>query len=178
MKVFCIGLGKTGSTSLNEAFWILGYNSIKFPKTISILDKKDAATDCLVAANFPLLDERYPGSKFIMTVRDKETWIDSQRRWKESGLGTMTHPAAAMVGDECDRWLYGVTDHTYYDEKLMPMAYDRHLAYARWYFKDSPKDYLEINICGGEGWEKLCPFLGKEIPSLPFPYKNKNELKA
>ena len=172
MKVFCIGLGKTGTTSIHTAFKILGFDSVRFPRELSELEKKDAGTDCLIAANFPLLDIRYPGSKFLMTVRDKADWEVSQKRWKEAKK-FMTG-RAAKVGDECDRWLYGVSNHRYYDPKLMPWAYDRQLAYARWYFQGRKDDYLEINVCAGEGWEKLCPFLGKRIPDKPFPFENKN----
>ena len=29
-----------------------------------------------------------------------------------------------------------------------------------------------MNICDGDGWEVLCPFLGKDIPNVPFPKLN------
>jgi hypothetical protein len=39
------------------------------------------------------------------------------------------------------------------------------------YFKDRPADLLVMNICAGEGWEKLCPFLNRDaIPSRDFPF--------
>ena len=41
------------------------------------------------------------------------------------------------------------------------------------YFRERPKDLLVLNVCAGEGWEKLCPFLNKERPDVPFPYLNK-----
>jgi hypothetical protein len=31
---------------------------------------------------------------------------------------------------------------------------------------------LVMNIIEGDGWEKLCPFLNKEIPSVDFPNKD------
>jgi hypothetical protein len=43
------------------------------------------------------------------------------------------------------------------------------------YFKDRPDDLLVMNICAGEGWEILCPFLDCGIPKIPFPHKNKSE---
>jgi hypothetical protein len=27
-----------------------------------------------------------------------------------------------------------------------------------------------MNICGGEGWEELCGFLGECVPERPFPH--------
>ena len=44
---------------------------------------------------------------------------------------------------------------------------------ARGYFsKNRPNDLLVMNICDGEGWEVLCPFLNKPIPNVIFPKKN------
>ena len=31
-----------------------------------------------------------------------------------------------------------------------------------------------MNICdNGDGWEKLCKFLDKEVPNADFPHNNK-----
>jgi hypothetical protein len=40
------------------------------------------------------------------------------------------------------------------------------------YFSGREDDILYLDICGGEGWESLCKFLGKEVPDIPFPSKN------
>ena len=40
------------------------------------------------------------------------------------------------------------------------------------YFKNRPNDLLVMNICEGDGWEMLCPFLGTDIPDVPFPKLN------
>jgi hypothetical protein len=44
---------------------------------------------------------------------------------------------------------------------------------ARAYFKDRPKDLLWLDIPSGQGWEKLCPFLGLPVRYDPFPWKNR-----
>jgi hypothetical protein len=31
---------------------------------------------------------------------------------------------------------------------------------------------LVMDICGGEGWEKLCPFLNQPTPEVAFPRRN------
>lgn len=51
-------------------------------------------------------------------------------------------------------------------------AYKRHHDDVRRYFRKRPSDLLEINIIEGEGWEKLCPFLGLPIPDMSFPRSN------
>ena len=55
------------------------------------------------------------------------------------------------------------------DESRLSGIYDRHIQAVLSYFKDRPNDLLVINITEGEGWEKLCPFLSKPIPSTAFP---------
>ena len=44
----------------------------------------------------------------------------------------------------------------------------RHNEHVR---KTIPKDNL-LEFRPGDGWEALCDFLGKEVPSEPFPHVN------
>ena len=39
------------------------------------------------------------------------------------------------------------------------------------YFSKREKDLLVLDICGGEGWEKLCKFLHVPVPNKKFPKK-------
>ena len=41
------------------------------------------------------------------------------------------------------------------------------------HFKERPEALLVLRITEGDGWEKLCPFLGQKIPRMPFPHANK-----
>ena len=40
------------------------------------------------------------------------------------------------------------------------------------YFKDKDQ-LLVLDVVGGEGWVKLCPFLEKPIPNKDFPWRNR-----
>ena len=40
------------------------------------------------------------------------------------------------------------------------------------YFRDRTDNLLVMNICAGEGWETLCPFLNKHTPNVQFPKLN------
>ncbi|WP_017305649.1 sulfotransferase [Spirulina subsalsa] len=44
------------------------------------------------------------------------------------------------------------------------------------YFCDRPDSLLVLNIGAGEGWDKLCPFLGLDPLDQPFPYIKKQSL--
>lgn len=74
-KGFGIGLSKTGTISLFAALALLGYRAAEH----------DVATDLPLAAFYPQLDERYPGSKFILTLRDMAREALLERRLGESG---------------------------------------------------------------------------------------------
>ena len=57
---------------------------------------------------------------------------------------------------------------------LFKEAYQKHIQHVQDYFAKRPQDLLNLNIAGGEGWERLCPFVRQPVLKLPFPYKNKN----
>ncbi|TYR78274.1 hypothetical protein FZC66_20125 [Priestia megaterium] len=90
-KVFGIGLSKTGTKSLSKALKILGYKTVHFPLirtnveeaeyNLDILENYDAIADIPTAGLFPHLDIRYPKSKFILTIRNKEDWLNSCERY-------------------------------------------------------------------------------------------------
>jgi len=163
-KIFGIGLAKTGTTSLNDAFAILGISSIGCPDSISAIRKFDAATDGIVAAQFEELDRAYPGSKYIYTVRDRESWVKSYTRHYQ-------RKQASLQGhEELTKSLYGTTGT---EEDVLLDAYDRHERHVLEYFRNRPDDLLIIDICGGSAdWQALCDFLGKPVPNEPFPSSN------
>ena len=47
----------------------------------------------------------------------------------------------------------------------------KHQSNLRWLEKKGI-DYLDMNICdNGDGWEELCSFLDKSVPSVEFPHE-------
>lgn len=96
-KVFGIGFSRTGTYSLNKALNMLGYEVIHYPadpKTraelsrgdyrLSVLEHYDGITELTAAPFFKELDRLYPGSKFILTIRENRSWLKSLRtRWEE-----------------------------------------------------------------------------------------------
>ena len=173
MKIWGIGLQSTGSTGLADALAILGYNSahVILP---SYFDEYDAVIDSTVAVRYKQLDRLYPGSQFILTIRrDTESWLKSYQR----------HIAGEDLNKYTTEWrdeilyysplLFGSVQ---YDEDLCRASYFRHIREVKSYFQHRQGDLLEIDIPSGEGWEKLCPFLGKPIPNEPFPWLNQGDL--
>ena len=79
VKIFCVGLTRTGSSSLAEALAQLGYTTLAhdraftpclFPdRDVAIsgrYDDVEAVLDLPTAAYFRALDDAYPNAKFIL----------------------------------------------------------------------------------------------------------------
>jgi hypothetical protein len=58
------------------------------------------------------------------------------------------------------------------EKDLFIEKYLMHNASIRDYFSNRD-NLLIMNLAEGEGWEKLCSFLGLPIPDKPFPHANK-----
>jgi hypothetical protein len=141
----------------------LGFDELRLARRD--LEAYDAFADTPVIGCYKQLDLEFPGSKFILTTRDKEAWLGSCERFPR--FGASYKPDRQVLA--LRRRIYGVDR---YDRTAFSLAYDRHVADVRQYLRDRPDDLLELDVCGGEGWERLCPFLGLEQPDVPFPWRN------
>ncbi len=177
MKVFGTGMQRTGTTSLARALSMLGFATRDCPKELffdidhEILETFDAFTDNPVPLLYPRLDERHPGAKFVHTIRDEEGWLRSVK-WLFTAGAEKFNWAAHDVFNRYHEELYGTTE---YDEDVFRERYRRHNREVLDYFADRPDDLLVLDILAGDGFEKLCPFLGVPIPDEPFPHRNKQE---
>jgi Sulfotransferase domain len=164
MKIFGIGLSRTGTTSLTLALAQFGLHAHHFPRTRELIDAVDAATDTPVAAWYRELDALYPDSRFILTLRNLSDWLDScEALWHSS-----SHLFDEFTSG-IHRQIYGRED---FDRTAFTSAYIRHTDDVLSHFTGRDGDLLLIDICAGEGWERLCPFLGFDPPSTPFPRRN------
>jgi hypothetical protein len=182
-KVFGLGLSKTGTSSLSEALNYLGIKTIHYPSDeltwrelrsgnyrLTLMNEWQGAVDISVAPFYPQLDEAFPQSKFILTVREKETWLRScEQHWALMHEWLDNFPETKRFQEFIGAVTYGVMD---FNRHRFSWAYDQQVESVRKYFKDRPEDFLEINICGGEGWPELSRFLGYETPDIPFPRAN------
>jgi hypothetical protein len=191
-KIFGIGLSRTGTASLTSALQSLGYLTAHFPCDrqtqteiydyrdspnglhLTILDAYGALTDTPVCCTYKALDRHYPNSKYILTVRSKDTWLRScEVYWRttlvrhiENSLDDI-YPAFI---DYVNLRLYGTSN---FDANLFSKAYDEYVNGVLSHFEERPSNLLIMNICEGDGWFPLCDFLSDEIPSLPFPHDNR-----
>tara|TARA_R110000823_G_scaffold309803_1_gene434300 strand:+ start:4172 stop:4732 length:561 start_codon:yes stop_codon:yes gene_type:complete len=173
-KVFCIGMFKTGTTSLGMALEKLEYASTydywplegiddwledeslneKFYEIVKLKAYYyDAFADSPWLFFYKQLDQWFPNSKFILTLRSKpENVADSDiKMWKREGAEDINIPPS---------------------EKFIN-RYNEHNKRVREYFKDRPDDLLEICFEKGDAkWDDICEFLGDPIPNCAFPHTN------
>lgn len=171
-KVFCIGFHKTGTTSLGIALKMLGYsvtgpNGVNDPNisanvydmAFRLVEQFDAFQDNPWPILYKELDSRYPGSKFILTVRPANEWIASQ----VSHFGTRETPMRAWIyGKGCPKG----------NERLYVERFERHTREVTSHFSHRPHDLLVMDLAAGDGWDELCTFLGTAVPTVSFPHAN------
>jgi hypothetical protein len=163
MKIFGIGLTRTGTTSLTEALKMLGYSAVHQPLSYEEIKKHQASTDTAIAARFPILDVFYPNSKFILTTRDKDSWI-------KSAALTPRHSNDLLWLLEGRAILYKTTT---FDKKKFMQAYDDYHDLVHNYFSGRCNDLLILDLKEADKWGKLCDFLSKPIPTIDYPHLNK-----
>lgn len=172
-KVFCIGFHKTGTTSLTVALRALGYRvtgpngiddpdiaSNVLPMAYALVEQYDAFQDNPWPIIYRDLDRQYPGSRFILTLRNTDSWMTSQ----------LKHFGRRET--QMRKWIYGVGCPEG-NEAVYRKTFEAHNREVLDYFSERPDDLLVLDLAKGDGWEKLCPFLGKPVPAMPFPHANK-----
>jgi len=173
--IYGIGLSKTGTVSLSGALKILGYKTLHFPQdmidfntrneiSINLDGTYDAYLDLPIAHFYKQLD---PNGKFILTVRDMDDWLKSCKKFFYPGRFIGDDPILARLQED----VYGSAD---FDEEKYRAAYIKHEKEVTNHFKGNMNNLLVMNICEGDGWEKLCPFIEQPIPTrMKFPHLNK-----
>ncbi len=177
-KVFGVGFHKTGTTSLAAALYMLGYNVCGYfgnrdtdiattavETAFDLADRYDAAQDTPWPVLYRELDERYPNSRFILTIRPSDQWVAS----------VVKHFKRHRIPSH--EWIYGVPTAAD-NEATYVERYERHNAEVIEYFADRPESLLVMDLGRGDGWDELCPFLDLRVPTEPFPTQNTAQQKS
>jgi hypothetical protein len=178
-RIFGIGLNKTGTMTFDKAMTILGFASLHdggpevhglvkaaiddgAPLLANLDQRYDAFSDIgLLSRRFGILDRQYPGSRFVLTVRPVDEWIDSRRRHVERNR------ALREIGQYDGTFLE-------IDEERWRQEWDHHVDRVRTYFGDRP-DFLEVDLTHDPRWGPLCELLGLDEPDQPFPWVNRGD---
>jgi hypothetical protein len=184
-RVFCIGMNKTGTSTINHCFEALHltpvaspkaydrairqqinqfYQHKSYPAMLDLAERYKAFEDrpWNMWTMYRHAHERFPDSRFILTVRDPESWWRSTERWI-----TVTKPEVMA------RYQQHLRVHEPSRESMIE-SYLRYNREVEEYFQGSGK-LLVMDIEKGDGWEKLCGFLGLPVPDREFPHANRQQ---
>ncbi|MEQ8584043.1 sulfotransferase family protein [Marinoscillum sp.] len=173
-KIFGIGLQRTGTTSLFQALTVLGFHPAPHGIPLfydihhPILTKHDAFMDNPIPLIYRELDQKCPGSRFVMTTRPLESWLESVEWLFLRKLPKMSRDLR-QVGDEIHTHFY---DTSIYNRDLFAAKYVAYHQGVFDYFRMRQEDLLVVDFTKGGGWSEFCPFLGKPVPDVSFPHAN------
>lgn len=201
-KFFCVGRNKTGTTSLKQAMLELGITvgdqrtAEKMIQNWGQRDFKALLKYCRTAQffqdipfslpfTFQAVDMCFPGSKFILTVRDENLWYDSMYNFHQSEKvhGAKAKSLAALKeADYCYKGyaydtkvlVYDLPGDDPYDRETLLEHYRYHNKMVQDYFKNRPEDLLVLDVSDADAYKKLCEFIGKPYKQKSFPWKNKS----
>jgi hypothetical protein len=118
------------------------------------------------AAYWRKLADHYPDAKVLHTTRDPDKWFDSTQATifspRNTGRGARPEMDAFF-----DSWM-GPLRERLADRAYMTDYFRKHDAEV---IAAIPAERLLVYQVG-EGWDRLCAFLGVPVPDAPYPSEN------
>ena len=182
-KIFGVGLSRTGTTSLANAFRQIGLKVIHFDPNIifpflrgpnhsnfnytGVYDDVDAVFDLPSAFLYQELLQVYPHAKFVSSFRDPVSWFSSFSTYLQSMgflIGSFTRRMHAQVygSEEPDAalWIKNFREHYLKVSTLIPatqlFSFD---------VLNAPADIMQ----------QLCHFVGVTCENKSFPHANRRQ---
>jgi hypothetical protein len=201
-KVFGIGMGKTGTTSLERAFTELGYRVGPQPTferhfgawaagdidgLLADIKRFEAFQDVpfCFPGTYRLLYKHFPSAKFILTVRDSpEQWYRSLCRFHsnlfgrngalptEADLQAATYVSPGWVFRASQ--VYGTPPGQPYDRATLIRVYETHVRETQAFFTNRPESLLVLNVADQGAFARLAAFLNRPASARAFPHLNKS----
>jgi len=118
----------------------------------------------------------YPTAKVILTVRDADKWYDSVM----ATIYPASTPREYGPGEDHRQRIHKMVRKAIWNGQFEGRFEDRSYAvkaFRSWndaVEEELPKDRLLVYRVG-EGWERLCQFLGLPVPDIEFPNKNSRQ---
>jgi hypothetical protein len=201
-KVFCVGRNKTGTTSIEAALHSFGlrlglqargemlkgdWAKRDFTRIVALCRTADAFQDVPFsnAHTFRAVDASFPGSKFILTVRDSpEQWFESLVRFHTRIVGKGRLPTADDLREFTYRYkgflweafvlTYGDDERLLYDRDAYIANYLDHNRSVTEHFRHRPDDLLVLNVGDADAMQRLCSFLDVPYRGQAMPHLNRS----
>jgi hypothetical protein len=179
LKVFGIGLSRTGTKTLGHALKMLGYSNHAWDPVLherwfagdleplfAMTDAVDCVEDWPFLAIYRQLMDRYgDDARYVLTLRkDPEIWVES----------VIAHAKfQAPHAGPYRRMAFGYDDPENYRAEYIAY-YERHNDGVRAAVVEYGLEHRFIEVCWekGDGWNELCGLIGRSPPAVPFPHLN------
>jgi hypothetical protein len=183
IRIFGLGLSRTGTLSLTKALTVLGIKTKHYPNdrttqnelrrgnyNLSLLNEVQALTDIPVSPYYAQFDRLFPASKFILTTRPTASWLFSMENHFRLYVENRR--------DEFDDFVFACVYGTlHFSADRFRYVKEQHEDNVCRYFAGRPDKLLILNVHEGDGWEKICDFLSCPLPNEVFPHVN-NRLES
>jgi hypothetical protein len=171
------------------------WRSQRFESLLRYVKTADAFQDAPFGfpGTFRVLDQAFPDSKFILSVRDPEQWFASLVNHHASGVGLAVDTQNFLRADAEMRrrirdwsyvspgWVYrnqldvngAGDDEGLYDREIYVRQFRKYNESVREYFRERTDDLLELDVSKHPATDALVSFLG--LPSrfaAAMPRKN------
>lgn len=193
LKVIGAGLGRTGTLSLKLALEHIGlgacYHMTEMlahmrshlplwiesakgnPQWDTIFAGYQSSTDYPGCMFWRELVAEYPGAKVILTTRDPDKWFDSVTATVFSKAHRDRLEGNPMMAEFFALTVFGDIEDRLGDRAKMTEYFN---AWNQAVIDEVPADRLLV-YSAGDGWERLCDFLGVPVPPEPYPRVNSRE---
>jgi hypothetical protein len=188
LKVVGSGLGRTGTKSMQTALNMLGFGPchhmvevFAHPESMQLwVDAREgrpnwdlifkdyhSMVDYPGAAFWREIADHYPDAKVLHTVRDPDAWFESTQATIFAPRGN-TRRGGDSVQDRFFAAVMAPLQAHLDDRAWMTDYFRRHTEAVK--AAIPPERLLVYEV--GEGWDRLCKFLGVPVPAEPYPSEN------
>ena len=191
LEVIGAGFGRTGTMSLKLALEKLGHGpcyhmveAMKRPAHDTVWQVAAdggpvdwdrlfggfrSAVDWPAAAFWPVLIDKYPRARVILTTRDPESWFRSMSSTIFPVV--LSRPARDKVDHR--RMVRSVIVRNTFENRTGEKGFvlDVFRRNTERVLREIPAGRL-LHYRLGDGWKPLCEFLGAAVPDAPFPHVN------
>jgi len=203
-KIFCIGRNKTGTTSMAKMMDDLGFHvgsqrlaeqlakSCKnndYRKLLKFVKYHGVAFQDVpfsLPNTYEILDNVFPGSKFILTIRDSaDIWYKSLISFHSKKFGNGLVPTkhdlikAKYIHEgwiwEMNRIIYNTPEDDVYNEEILKKHYSDYNSSVIKYFKGRHDKLLVINLKDKEAGLKISQFLNIKKRNVQVPWENRTK---
>ena len=202
-RIFNISCNKTGTTSLEHlfvksfGFKLFNYMKLFYTnKTLvdEVFIKQDYTNLLKIIENsktnffsdtpfnssniYKILDKNYPNSKFILSIRNTESWINCLKKWLIKIKVELLNTPFYYCSKKWVQYAFPKTMNENWEiinEDLLAQLYEKHNNDIIDYFKGTDKLLIyKLEESSKSKIEKICDFIKIKNDNYCFPHKNSN----